>query len=319
MIEKASGSEKFPEEETICCLDAEVGDPLYCNNVRSSQKIQEVLTSIPKDPQRNGTIDHCYRYISNGEAATITVPLERGEIYTYVLGDQPLTETGSSELTLTTVSNPPRIGGTWTRGSEAGDKSLIRKRIDSAPQTREEGDEVLNSTALSFSDEGLSYDTKYCYTLWNYNSASTLYSKSSSSCSTTHPEPVSSITVTALSGSSIGLSWVKSDEGYRTVIRRSTSSAPQTMSEGEAIYSETSGNSHTDTGLNSGTTYYYSAFSHNESTNLDSAPTSSSATTAPAAPSIAVGATSSSSTSIAFSLPLNSDSVYVRYGEGHRS
>ncbi|MDD4409969.1 MAG: fibrinogen-like YCDxxxxGGGW domain-containing protein [Candidatus Pacebacteria bacterium] len=316
MIERSSGTEKFPEEETVCCLDAEVGDPLYCSNVRSSQKVKEVLTAIPKDPQANGTIDHCYRYISNGESATITVPLERGEIYTYVLGDKSLTETVSSELVLTTISNPPRIGGVWTRGSEAGDKSLIRKRIDEAPQTREEGDEVLNSTALSFNDEGLAYDTEYCYTLWNYDSVDDLYSKSSSSCSTTYPEPISSITVTALSGSSIGLSWVKADEGYRTIIRRSTSSTPQTISEGESVYSETTGTSFTDTGLSSGTTYYYSAFSHNESTNLDSAPASSSATTAPASPSMVVGATGDTSNSIAFSLPLNSDSVYIRYSEG---
>jgi prepilin-type N-terminal cleavage/methylation domain-containing protein len=314
MMEKTIGSEEFPKEEAICCLDAQEGDPLYCSNARTKEKMKEVLTAIPVDPLHDGTTNHCYRYISNGSSATITVPLEKGEIYTYMLGDRALTETLASDLTLTTIANPPQVGGNWTRTS--GDKSIVRMGIGDAPLTREEGEEIVNSTTQSFNDEGLDYDIRYCYTLWNYNSFDNLYSKPSVSCTTTYPESITSLSAVPVSSSSINLSWVKPDSSYRTIIRRSTSSNPQSVTDGEGVYSNTTGDTYTDSGLSAGNTYYYSAFSHNESTNLNSAPISSSAITAPASPSIAIGATSSSSTSIVFSIPQNSDSVYIRYIKG---
>jgi len=236
MVERTIGSEEFPREEAICCLDANEGDPLYCSNARNSQKVKEVLTAIPTDPLHNGTTDHCYRYISNGSSATISVPLEKGEIYTYTLGDRPLTETTSSVLNLTVISEPPRIGGTWARGAESGDRSLVRRAIGVAPQTRTEGDEVYSGTAISFDDDGLSYDTEYCYSLWNYNSFDDLYSKSTSSCATTAPSPVSSLSAIPVNGSSIDLSWIKSKPGYDTIIRRSTSSSPQSVDQGDPAY-----------------------------------------------------------------------------------
>ncbi|MDD4409665.1 MAG: type II secretion system protein [Candidatus Pacebacteria bacterium] len=316
MMEKTIGSQKFPEEGAICCLDAEIGDPLYCNNVRNSEKIKEVLTAIPKDPLANGTTDHCYRYISNGTSATITVSLEKGEIYTYVLGEKELMETSSSALTLNVLASPPSIGGSWSRDSGAGDRSIVRKGIDEAPTLMTEGEELVNSSTESFSDTGLNYDTEYCYTLWNYNSADGLYSKASNSCSTTYPAPVTSLNAVSSSSSTIGLSWVKAQSGYRTIIRRSTGSNPQSVTEGDNVYSSVADQSFTDTGLSAGTTYYYSAFSHNEGTNLNSAPISYSATTSPAIPTASAAATSSSAINLAFTVPSGADSVTVRYRQG---
>jgi|GEM_PF-949254 len=315
MVERTIGSEEFPREEAICCLDANEGDPLYCSNARNSQKVKEVLTAIPTDPLHNGTTDHCYRYISNGSSATISVPLEKGEIYTYTLGDRPLTETTSSALNLTVISEPPRIGGTWARGAESGDRSLVRRAIGVAPQTRTEGDEVYSGTAISFDDDGLSYDTEYCYSLWNYNSFDDLYSKSTSSCATTAPSPVSSLSAIPVNGSSIDLSWIKSKPGYDTIIRRSTSSSPQSVDQGDPAYLGSGLNS-TDSGLSSGTTYYYSAFSYNAVTDIYSTPISSSATTAPAAPDVVIGTTGYDSISVAFTMPSSADSVYIRYVKG---
>jgi prepilin-type N-terminal cleavage/methylation domain-containing protein len=316
MMEKTIGSEDFPEEELLCCLDADPSSPLYCNNVRTASKVQEALTAIPKDPMFNGNTEHCYRYISNGSSATITVPLENGEIYTYVLGDRNLSETGSSDLALSVLMDPPRVGGTWSRGAEDGDKSLVRRSIGTSPVNKDEGDEVINSGVESFDDAGLSFDTEYCYTLWNYNSFDNLYSRPSSGCVTTGPAAVTSFSATAQSGSSIGLSWTKSDASYRTIIRRSTSSSPQSVTEGDNVYSSVDGESYTDTGLSSGTTYYYSVFSHNESTNKDSSAVSSSATTGPSAPSLSASSPNDTSVSLTFSISPNSDSVYIRYVAG---
>ncbi|MDD4410032.1 MAG: fibronectin type III domain-containing protein, partial [Candidatus Pacebacteria bacterium] len=316
MMERTIGSEGFPKQETICCLDAGADDPLYCGSVRNSEKIKEALTAIPVDPLSNGTTDHCYRYISNGSSATITVPLEGGDIYTYVLGEKALTETLSSKLTLSVLSDPPKIGGSWDRDPEAGDRSLVRRQVDDPPSSKAEGEEIVNSIAKSFSDEGLAYDTEYCYTIWNYDSIDNLYSKPSSACSTTYPQPVSSVNVASTSSSAMDISWSKPVSGYRTIVRRSIYSNPQTVLDGDLIYSGIDASSYTDSGLLAGTTYYYSVFSHNDETNLNSIVKSSSATTAPAAPSIVVGATSSSSLSLAFDLPANSDSVYIRYDEG---
>jgi prepilin-type N-terminal cleavage/methylation domain-containing protein len=316
MMEKTIGSEQFPKEETICCLDAEESNPLHCDNVMSSPKMMEIMKAIPTDPLHEGNTDHCYRYISNGSSATITVPLERGEIYTYVLGDKSLTETSSSTLSLTVLADPPAIGGSWSRGTDGGDKSIIRMQMDNPPLLRTDGEEVVDSMTESFNDTGLSYDKKYCYTLWNYNSGDDLYSKAYSSCATTYPAPVISMEATPASSSSVDLSWTKADPGYSTIIRRGASSAPQSVTEGDSVYIGTENVTYTDNGLSAGTTYYYSAFSHNDSTNLDSAPISYSVITGPAIPTVSAGATSSSSIGITFSIPNGADSIYIRYLQG---
>ena len=76
----------------------------------------------------------------------------------------------------------------------------------------------------------------------------------------TKPDPPYNFTATAVGNTQIDLSWTKGDGAQRTYIVRRTGSYPTSRGDGTQVYFD-AGTSFSDTGLATGTTYYYSAWS----------------------------------------------------------
>jgi len=84
----------------------------------------------------------------------------------------------SDVLTFTTKPDPPtvlacsvisgtQIDLTWTKGSGA-EKTMIRRKIDSAPTSPIDGDEAYFGTLEAYSDDELTRLTHYYYRAWSY-------------------------------------------------------------------------------------------------------------------------------------------------------
>jgi prepilin-type N-terminal cleavage/methylation domain-containing protein len=317
LIENAAEKGGFPREDSLCCLDVDPSNPLYCNNAMTSPKVAEVLKAIPKDPKSDGTINHCYRYISNGTSATLSTSLEVGNPYVYLMGtDHALTETGSSNLALVVDNASLKISGSWSRQGTGADKSIVIKKLDQVPSARdEEGTtEIPIGTQENFIDSEVQKDKTYCYSIWNYNSTDNLYSVPFSQCATMGPSPLDIFTASAVNeSSSITLNWSKSESEYSTIIRRAVGyTPPQTISEGDAVAVNNIGDvTKTDSGLAAGATYSYAAFSYNNSTNLSSSSLTMTVSTAPTTPTLSVSATSSSVIAITYSIPSGASRVVI--------
>ena len=80
------------------------------------------------------------------------------------------------------------------------------------------------------------------------------------------PDQPASFSATASSSSQIDLSWAKGSKADRTRIQRKTGDYPTSISDGTNV-SNSTGNSKSDTGLSSSTTYYYRAWSWNDTGN----------------------------------------------------
>lgn len=89
----------------------------------------------------------------------------------------------------------------------------------------------------------------------------------------TAPGTITSFTATP-DNKQITLSWaIPADTDYAGVkILRKTGSYPTSINDGEVVY-DNAGSSYTDTGLTNGTTYYYRAFTYDESGNINSTTT----------------------------------------------
>jgi len=110
---------------------------------------------------------------------------------------------------------------------------------------------LVNLTSLS---EG----TRYYFIAQAKNASAT--GSGSEQSFLTKPDPPYNFTATAVGDTQINLSWTKGDGAQRTYIVRKTDSYPTSRGDGTQVYFDT-GTSFSDTGLASGTTYYYSAWS----------------------------------------------------------
>lgn len=138
-----------------------------------------------------------------------------------------------------------------------------------------------NTSSTSWTNSSLSSNTTYCYRVAAYNSRGDEGSRSSAACATTtssssstsRPGTPSGVTASAQSTSSIRVSWnsVSGATGY--YVYRATSSS------GSFSYmTSTTSTSWTNTGLSSGTTYWYRVSAYN-SAGEGSQSSSASATT----------------------------------------
>ncbi|MEM4258318.1 MAG: hypothetical protein QXL17_04100, partial [Candidatus Thermoplasmatota archaeon] len=78
------------------------------------------------------------------------------------------------------------------------------------------------------------------------------------------PAAPTSFTATTVSSTQINLAWTKGTGASHTRIQRKTGSYPTSISDGTNVYNGT-GSSYSDTGLSSSTTYYYRAWSWDNS------------------------------------------------------
>ena len=163
---------------------------------------------------------------------------------------------------------------------------MIRRSVGSAPPTGPTSGALvsnLGAGATSHVDSGLAAGTTYSYALFardevpNYAPAATGQGTTTTPGDTTPPGPVTSVTVTGATSSSLTLGWVNPDDGdfAGVMIRRSVGSAPPTGPTSGALVSNlgAGATSHVDSGLAAGTTYSYALFARDEVPNYAPAAT----------------------------------------------
>jgi len=127
---------------------------------------------------------------------------------------------------------------------------------------------ITSGTNITQTNSNFSNNSEACY--WSVNvTDGTNWTNSTNSFTTRSqylPDAPTSFTATAAGTSSISLSWTIGTNSNYTRIQRSTSTYPTSISSGTSVYNST-GSSKTDSGLSSGTKYYYSAWSYNSTGN----------------------------------------------------
>jgi hypothetical protein len=123
------------------------------------------------------------------------------------------------------------------------------------------------TTGQSFLENitGLNSGTKYYFRAEVKNSAGTGYGAELTF--TTKPDPPTGFSVDGISSQMIALSWTKGSGAQKTMVRRSTTGYPVEPDDGDQVFFE-SQTSIVDTGLTPETTYYYSAWSWVEGSDI---------------------------------------------------
>ena len=154
-----------------------------------------------------------------------------------------------------------QIALSWTKGP-GSDMTLIRRKTTGYPTSYADGDQAYYGSASSTTNTGLSSGQIYYYRAWAYSTTSLLYSTGYAEDSEyTNPGDPSSLTATPYGQTTLNLSWVKGIGGDKTMLRRSTGAYPSSPSVGTQVYLGT-GTTASDTGLTSGTMYYYRAWAY---------------------------------------------------------
>ncbi|BFT95226.1 hypothetical protein MNSC_12340 [Minisyncoccus archaeophilus] len=130
----------------------------------------EVYRGIASSIDESGLIpstEYCYSlwgYDSNSDSYSLTYNfycVETGEV---------------NHPTSITTSGVGYTSGTISFVKGIGSDSTIIRRWLNRPPNRNEGEQVYNGIGQSFNDTGLWNLTKYCYSLWGYDSGSNTYS-----------------------------------------------------------------------------------------------------------------------------------------------
>ncbi|MDD4409426.1 MAG: fibrinogen-like YCDxxxxGGGW domain-containing protein [Candidatus Pacebacteria bacterium] len=128
---------------------------------------------------------------------------------------------------------------------------------DTAPSSRTDGASVGSLSTSPYAHTGLNSNTEYCYSVWAYNTLTSLYSDSpATQCATTlmTVPGIPSLSVVATSSSSITVTYDLPADATRTEIERISPAKS---------WSQTSGTAFTDSGLEANKEYCYKARSCN--------------------------------------------------------
>ena len=185
----------------------------------------------------------------------------------------------------------------WTNPSDtdyAG--AVIRRATGTTPPTSPTSGTAVTTTGATTTthqDTGLNPSTTYSYALFardevpNYAPPATGQGTTTTPPpgDTTPPGPITSLTITGATTSTLNLSWTNpSDTDYAgAVIRRATGTTPPTSPTSGTAVTTTGATTttHQDTGLNPSTTYSYALFARDEVPNYASPATGQGTTTTP--------------------------------------
>jgi fibronectin type 3 domain-containing protein len=159
-------------------------------------------------------------------------------------GSPPPTPTG-----LSATAGNAQVSLSWTASSGATSYNVKRATVNGGPYTT-----VASPTTTSYTDTGLNNGTTYYYVVSAVNGSGDSANSSQVSATPTagSPPPIPTGLTATAGNAQVALSWNASTGATSYNIKRSnTSGGPFTT-----IASPTT-TSHTDTGLNNGTTYYY--------------------------------------------------------------
>jgi hypothetical protein len=154
----------------------------------------------------------------------------------------------------------------WDKAQRA-DYTYIRYSNLTYPINRWAGDFSCNITGEFFIQEGLQANTTYYFSAWSYNETNNTWSNNytfayNTTLITDFPYPPTLLAVT-LDQSRIHLYYDKPFKTDYVYIRYDTLTYPTSRSEGN-LSTNSSGTDFIQTGLESNTTYYFSAWSYNE-------------------------------------------------------
>ena len=143
---------------------------------------------------------------------------------------------------------------------------VIRKE-NSIPQSVTDGSTIYDGRATSYLDGGLTNGVTYYYAVFSYDEVPN-YSAGRRSVATPQagiPTVVSSFRSIAGNGQAV-LTWINPDDSNFNGVKivRKEGGNPQGPEDGTEVY-RGDGEFHVDTGLATSTTYYYGAFSYNDS------------------------------------------------------
>lgn len=163
------------------------------------------------------------------------------------------------------------ISLSWTKGTGA-DNTIIRYQTGSYPLSTTNGSEAYNSTGTTQTVSGLDPGTTYYFRAWSHDEGTGFVSFSYADDTGTtgaRPSDVTNLIVTSYNIEQLNLTWTPGN-GSTTAIRRKEGSYPTSTADGDEVYNST-GTSYEDTGLNTSSHYYYSAWSFNELFSLNPA------------------------------------------------
>jgi uncharacterized protein len=125
--------------------------------------------------------------------------------------------------------------------------------------------DIIGKDNTDYTDTGLTYDTKYYYRIWAYNSVGdSVYSNEASATTGDSPDKPTDLAVTAISSSQVELTWEdNSDDENGFIIERK-------RSDGSYLQIATVGKNdtnYTNTGLSSDTKYSYRVRAYNSTGN----------------------------------------------------
>ncbi len=243
--------------------------------------------------------------------------------------------TGLSVTGTTTTS----VSLSWTNPGDADFAGVVVRRAASAtpPGSPTSGTAVgtIAKPGASLTDSGLTPGTQYAYALFaadavpNYAAAATVTASTPSVPDTTPPGPVTGLSVTGTTTTSVSLSWtnpVDADFAGVVVRRAAGATPPASPTSGTAVGTIAKpGASLTDSGLTPGTQYAYALFAADAVPNYAAGATTTATTlaapdTTPPGPvtGLAVSGSTSTTVSLSWTNPAAADltGVLVRRAQG---
>ena len=145
--------------------------------------------------------------------------------------------------------------------------AVIRRKANGFPKDEFDGDLVLNATeSLTFIDSEADSDGVYYYAAFPYTSQG-VYNRNTINRASLNMEPMDLRSEAIFIPLSVKLYYTIPDGYTGVVIRKGTTSYPETETDGEAVGTFTTSETFTDTDVEQGLTYLYSFFLYDDSGN----------------------------------------------------